>query len=191
MKENDKLSELRKENRQREKTLTKESCSIIEKSVNYLYRKKADDDAVEYVKKDLIEMLLDGEARGMGAEQILGDYKEVCSEILKAVPQLSEDRSWRKNAGTYFVLLPFIGMIDMIMRLFFLIQKGAAWSLENALISCAAFVIYTIIAVVVYCITRKRLDFYVTWLRGKKRYAAAAVVVLAAAMQIAYYIVGR
>lgn len=44
------IAKLRKENQIREKQLFAENRRIVEKSVTYLYRKKADDYAVECVR---------------------------------------------------------------------------------------------------------------------------------------------
>lgn len=183
------IAKLRKENQVREKQLFAENRRIVEKSVTYLYQKKADDYAVECVRGDLIDMLLDGERRGMAGSQVIGgDYRGVCDEILRSVPKLTEDKRWRKNAGSYFVLLPLLGLFDMITKLFFIIKSGEAWTLGNALLACVPFAVYSIVAILVYILAEKSLDFYITWMRGKKRYVVVLLVIAAAGMQIAYYV---
>ncbi|MEG0093211.1 MAG: hypothetical protein RR673_03870 [Erysipelotrichaceae bacterium] len=82
--------ELRDLNNESEKKMSKESNLIYTDMIVYLRVSRLSLLQQEEVRKDLIDMIVDGEARGESIEQIIGkDYKAVCDEIINNFPPVS------------------------------------------------------------------------------------------------------
>lgn len=180
---------LRRENDRREKELRRENRKWMNRIVSYLYRRKAEDCEVEYVRQDILDMLLEGQKRGENARTIIGpDYKLFCDELLKTIPKMTAGQQEKKSIGNYFLIFPFIGMANSIVNVLFLIGMGKAWELEHALGACMPLVSYTLVSVIVYLAGRTKLDFHITWLHGKKRYIVALLIALLLGSQMVYYV---
>lgn len=81
---------LKKENNELEKQLSKETEAIQTDIVVYIRSANISDIDQERVRRDITQMLIDGEARGESAADVIGgDYKAFCDEIIAEIPKLS------------------------------------------------------------------------------------------------------
>ncbi|QIB67887.1 hypothetical protein Ami103574_00545 [Aminipila butyrica] len=87
---NKETKQLLKENNQLSKQLKPHNDEILTNIVVYLRGANISDYQQEVLRRDITQMILDGESRGQDIQQIIGsDYKEFCDEILLEVPQLT------------------------------------------------------------------------------------------------------
>lgn len=82
---------LRKENNEMEKQLQADgNASLLTDIVVYLRSANISPYDQEKVRRDIREMLMEGEKRGETAEDIIGgDYKLFCDEVVAEIPKLS------------------------------------------------------------------------------------------------------
>lgn len=81
---------LRKENSEAEKSLSEESSNIQTDIVVYIRNANISAYNQEVVRRDIIQMLLDGEKRGQSPVDVIGeDYKAFCDSVISEMPQLS------------------------------------------------------------------------------------------------------
>lgn len=82
-----KLRKLRKLNNQLEKNLNQENQNILTDIVVYLRSSQISEYQQELIRRDITEMMSDGEQRGMSMQDVLGDnYQDFCDNILSEVP---------------------------------------------------------------------------------------------------------
>ena len=82
--------QLLEENNQREKELSPDNQKVLTDIVAYLRGSSTPILQQEQVRRDITEMLLEGEARGQSAQTIIGtDYQAFCDEILAELPRRS------------------------------------------------------------------------------------------------------
>ena len=75
--------QLLEENNQREKELSPDNQKVLTDIVAYLRGSSTPILQQEQVRRDITEMLLEGEARGQSAQTIIGtNYQTFCDEIL-------------------------------------------------------------------------------------------------------------
>ena len=88
---NIKTKKLLKENNKFEKNLSKESNEILTDIVVYLRGSAISEYHQEEVRRDISQMLFDGEKRNESVRDIIGeDYKSFCDEIVKSFPPRSK-----------------------------------------------------------------------------------------------------
>lgn len=81
---------LREENNAREKVLNDEANKILTDIVVYIRAANISDYSQELIRRDITEMLIDGQERGMTAAEVIGDdYKLFCDEVIAEMPQLT------------------------------------------------------------------------------------------------------
>ena len=81
---------LREENNEAEKNLSKETNDVLTDIVVYIRNGNISDYSQELVRRDITQMLIDGENRGLSAAEIVGeDYKAFCDAVISEMPQLS------------------------------------------------------------------------------------------------------
>ena len=81
---------LREENNESEKKLSKETNDVLTDIVVYIRNGNISDYSQELVRRDITQMLIDGENRGLSAAEIVGeDYKAFCDAVISEMPQLS------------------------------------------------------------------------------------------------------
>ena len=81
---------LREENNEAEKKLSKETNDILTDIVVYIRNGNISDYSQELVRRDITQMLIDGENRGLSAAEIVGeDYKAFCDAVISEMPQLN------------------------------------------------------------------------------------------------------
>ena len=87
---NKSTKQLLEENNRREKDLSPESQKVLTDIVAYLRGASTPILQQEQVRRDITEMLLEGEVRGQSAQTIIGtDYQAFCDEILAELPRRS------------------------------------------------------------------------------------------------------
>ncbi len=81
---------LRNENNELEKKLSNETNDALTDIVVYIRSAGISEYDQERVRRDIDEMLFEGESRGMSAAEIIGDdYKAFCDAVMCEVPKLS------------------------------------------------------------------------------------------------------
>lgn len=81
---------LRRENNVLEKQLNREMSDALTDIVVYIRSAHISDLEQEKVRRDITQMLIDGQSRGYGAPRIIGgDYKAFCDEIIDEIPKIS------------------------------------------------------------------------------------------------------
>lgn len=81
---------LRRENNELEKQLNCEMNDALTDIVVYIRNANISDLEQEKVRRDITQMLIDGQNRGYGAPRVIGgDYKAFCNEIIGEIPQIS------------------------------------------------------------------------------------------------------
>ncbi len=81
---------LRHENNVLEKQLNREMSDVLTDMVVYIRSAHISDLEQEKVRRDITQMLIDGQSRGYGAPRIIGgDYKAFCDEIIDEIPKIS------------------------------------------------------------------------------------------------------
>ena len=82
--------QLLEDNNRREKQLSPENQKVLTDIVAYLRGSSTPILQQEQVRRDITEMLLEGEARGQSAQTIIGtNYQAFCDEILAELPKRS------------------------------------------------------------------------------------------------------
>ena len=82
--------QLLEKNNQREKELSPDNQKVLTDIVAYLRGSSTPILQQEQVRRDITEMLLEGEARGQNAQTIIGtNYQAFCDEILAELPRRS------------------------------------------------------------------------------------------------------
>lgn len=81
---------LRRENNELEKRLSREMNDALTDIVVYIRSAQISDLDQEKVRRDITQMLLEGQERGYGAPRVIGgDYKAFCDEIIAEIPKIS------------------------------------------------------------------------------------------------------
>ena len=87
---NQTAKQLLEENNRREKALSPDNQKVLTDIVAYLRGSSAPILQQEQVRRDITDMLLEGEARGQSAQAIIGtDYQTFCDQILAELPRRS------------------------------------------------------------------------------------------------------
>ncbi len=82
--------QLRDENNELEKQLSVETNEILTDIVVYIRCANISEYEQERVRRDIYDMLLEGERRGQSVSDIIGDdYKAFCDSVISEVPQLT------------------------------------------------------------------------------------------------------
>lgn len=85
---NPQVKQLLRQNNAREKALSPEGQAGMTDVVVYLRGQDLSRLAQEEIRRDILDMVLAGEARGQTMQQVIGlDYRTFCDEIVAAVPR--------------------------------------------------------------------------------------------------------
>ena len=97
---------LRQENNARERALSRESQREMTDVVVYLRGQDLSPLDQEEIRRDILEMVWEAEARGETMAQVVGqDYRTFCQEIVAAVP-----RRWGRRSPWGFCWRPLWGL---------------------------------------------------------------------------------
>ncbi|MFR1233994.1 MAG: DUF1048 domain-containing protein [Evtepia gabavorous] len=89
---------LRQENNARERALSRESQREMTDVVVYLRGQDLSPLDQEEIRRDILEMVWEAEARGETMAQVVGqDYRTFCQEIVAAVPAGPAGCGWRRR----------------------------------------------------------------------------------------------
>lgn len=109
----------------------------------------------ELVRRDITQMILDGEQRGDTAEDIIGgDYKTFCDNVLKEVPRLTSAEKSISFLGTICAASAVLLTVWLLFALTDTLKENNTWPdipittgniISTFLILCAAILIYNFI----------------------------------------------
>ena len=119
---------LRRENNELEKRLSREMNDVLTDIVVYIRNANISDLEQERVRRDITQMLIDGQSRGYGAPRVIGgDYKAFCDEIIAEIPKISaKQRLLTAVRDTLPALCVLFGVWAVFAALTQAI-KGEAW----------------------------------------------------------------
>lgn len=84
------VKEMLTENNELEKQLSEEGKKVLTDIVVYLRGVPVSTYEQEKVRRDITQMLIDGEKRGTSAREVIGgDYREFCDSIVEEIPHMS------------------------------------------------------------------------------------------------------
>ena len=107
-----------KKNNSREEAISDENQEIYTNMVVYLRGSDLTEYNQEVVREDLIELILDGQERGDDIQKVMGsNYKEICDDIIDAMPKMSGKEKIIDLVGTSLNMLWILGTINIIMNL--------------------------------------------------------------------------
>ena len=107
-----------KKNNSREEAILNENQEIYTNMVVYLRGSDLTEYNQEVVREDLIELILDGQERGDDIQKVMGgNYKEICDDIIDAMPKMSGKEKIIDLVGTSLNMLWILGTINIIMNL--------------------------------------------------------------------------
>ena len=123
---------LRNENNRFEEKLSKETNDVLTDIVVYIRCANISEFNQERVRRDIDEMLLEGERRGQSVDDIIGgDYKTFCDSVISEVPQLTAAQK-TMTVVSYAVMA--IGIMLAIWTVFAPIRgltQGGVWYMVN------------------------------------------------------------
>lgn len=104
--------EFQRKNNLREKEISKENEEIYTHMIVYLRTANLSDYNQEVVREDIINMILDGQTRGANIQEVIGEnYKEVCDEIIAAMPKKTPKERLRDIVSIILNALWILGLI--------------------------------------------------------------------------------
>ena len=111
--------QLLEENNQREKELSPDNQKVLTDIVAYLRGSSTPILQQEQVRRDITEMLLEGEVRGQSAQTIIGtNYQAFCDEILAELPKRSMKQHIVYALSTVSLSAAGLLSIWLVFRLF-------------------------------------------------------------------------
>ncbi|MGG7058227.1 hypothetical protein ACQPUZ_08005 [Clostridium tertium] len=119
---NKKTRKLLKENNEFEKNLNKKNIKVITDIVVYLSACDISEYHQEEVRRDIMQMIADGEKRNEDINIIIGeDYKTFCDEIINAFPARSKKEKfidWSSQILLLFSIMSLIWFFSSIISAF-------------------------------------------------------------------------
>ncbi|MPW26854.1 hypothetical protein GC105_13795 [Alkalibaculum sp. M08DMB] len=110
--------EILKKNNNREEFISEENQEIYTNMVVYLRGSDLTEYNQEIVREDLIELILDGQQRGDNIQKVMGGkYKEICDEVIDAMPKKTKKDKIVEVIGTSLNSLWILGVIAVIKNL--------------------------------------------------------------------------
>ena len=153
---------LRNENNKFEEKLSKETNDVLTDIVVYIRSTSISEYNQERVRRDIGEMLFEGERRGMSAAEIIGDdYKAFCDAVMCEVPKLSKAQrvmtAVQEVLAGVIVLLAIWTVFSPIIQLI----KKEPWYLLPLRLSdliTATVIVAAAVLALVYLLIGKRLE---------------------------------
>lgn len=110
--------ELLKKNNIAEKAIFDENNEIYTNMIVYLRGSDLTDYNQEVVREDIIELIIDGQQRGDDIQKVMGGrYKEICDEIVKAMPIKTKKDKVMEFLEGFLNTLWILGVIAIIINL--------------------------------------------------------------------------
>ena len=177
---NIKTKKLLKENNRFEKNLSKESNEVLTDIVVYLRGSAISEYHQEEVRRDISQMIFDGEKRNESVRDIIGeDYKSFCDEIVKSFsPRSKKERilEWLSSILLSCSTLSFIWLCSSALTALIGIDSTISiYKLPVTLgqIISGIFIVFFSISIVIYvCKTtfdksieeKKFKNYFIAWL---------------------------
>lgn len=106
--------ELLKQNNSREKAISDDNKDIYTNMVVYLRGSDLTEYSQEVVREDIIELIIDGQQRGDNIQKVMGGrYKEICDEIIEAMPKMTKKDKIMEHLGTSLIAIWILGLIAL------------------------------------------------------------------------------
>lgn len=110
-----KIKALRKENDELEKQVLKENDEYYTNMIVYIRGANLNMAHQEYVRNDLVKMVLDAQERGENIVKVFGPKpKEVCDEIIEAIPKMGPMEHFLENYSFLLFILSNFGIIYFV-----------------------------------------------------------------------------
>jgi DNA-binding ferritin-like protein (Dps family) len=112
---NKKTKQLLKKNNNREKEIIDENQESLTNMIVYLRGSNLTEYNQELVREDITNLILDGQQRGDNIQKVMGGrYKEICDEIIDAMPKKTKKERIVEVVGSSFMILWILGIIAII-----------------------------------------------------------------------------
>ncbi len=144
------------ENNKLEQKLSKETNAILTDMVVYIRGANITEYNQEIVRRDITNMLIEGQERGLSAAEVIGDdYKAFCDAVIAEMPQMTK----KQRLISYIQLMCMCFGILLFIWAVFALPKGNARHMAVTLgdVITAVLIITASIAVV-GIVTKKSLD---------------------------------
>lgn len=167
---------LLKENNRREKELYDENQEIYTDMIVYLRTSNLSEYNQELVRGDIIELILEGQQRGDNIEEVMGgNYKEVCDEIINAMPKMTKKEKIKEFMVIILNSIWILGIIAIVKSL--IINIASDNSIYKFTLTIGDTISFIVIVLLSYFIvwyisktalneeeTNKKISFLKTWL---------------------------
>lgn len=155
-----KVHQLKDMNNQLEKKLNEENQKILTDIVVYLRASHISEYQQEIIRKDITNMMIDGELRNMTMHEVIGDsYKEFCDNIIAEVPKqkpLEKVLSMLGNSCLYSCVVIIIWLVKSLFDLF---QQNTFPILALKLGDVLSYVILIFVSIfIVECICKNSFE---------------------------------
>ncbi|MDO5411178.1 MAG: hypothetical protein Q4F21_12130 [Lachnospiraceae bacterium] len=147
---------LLKENNRLEEELSADSREILSDIVVYIRSANISPYYQEIVRRDIWQMILDGEARGVSASEIIGeDYKAFCDQVIDALPKPDKKEKLLTNLRDALLSLIVLLVIRFCFQIIHFLLFSEEWPyfqvtagdvVSAVLILLAAFSVFTAIS---------------------------------------------
>ena len=148
------VKELLRKNNLREKEISKENDEIYTNMIVYIRTSNMSDYNQEVVREDIINMILDGQRRGDNIQEVMGgNYKEVCDEIIAAMPKRTPKERLLDFVGITLNVLGVLGIIAIVETLvyaYLLKKQSGVFILTVGDLINAVIIMLAAIAIVYY-----------------------------------------
>ncbi|MEG1315710.1 MAG: hypothetical protein RR313_10080 [Anaerovoracaceae bacterium] len=119
---NKNVKKLLNENNELEKEISKESNELYTNMIVYMRVSQLSAYNQEVVRRDIANMVIDGEKRGETIDTIIGgDYKSFCEEIIKVFPPKTKKEKTMETVGMLlmclYILFPIVIIKDTIKNI--------------------------------------------------------------------------
>ncbi len=127
---------LREENNRLEKQLNDDANGILTDIVVYIRSCNVSDLNQELVRRDITQMLIDGQGRGESPADVIGDdYRAFCDSVMAEIPKMSTKQ---RIMTSVMDILPALMMLFTIWTVFAAVKQalnGEAWFLTPLSVS--------------------------------------------------------
>jgi DNA-binding ferritin-like protein (Dps family) len=181
------------ENNKLEKQISKKSNEVYTNMIVYMRGSEISEYNQEKVRRDILDMIIEGEKRGDNIEEIIGnDYKDICDKIISVFPSKTIKERIMSIIGMTLACIYILGTISVLQTLLYnFVGKepilGYSLSIGDiinaVLIILIANVIVSVVSKNVFkkpFIDNKILSFLVTWI--------ICVVIICGLIGISYYL---
>lgn len=181
------------ENNQLEKQLSKKSDEVYTNMIVYMRGSDISEYNQEKVRRDILDMIIEGEKRGDNIEEIIGnDYKDICDKIISVFPSKTIKEKIMSIISMTLACIYILGAVSVLQTLFYnfvgkdpiLVYSLSIGDIINALlIILIANVTVSVVSKNVFkkpFIDNKILSFLVTWI--------ICVVIICSLIGISYFL---